>query len=245
MAQYAFGSGTLFGYRTDVTPATPVQFGALQEVQIDIQFTTKELYGQNQFPLAVARSVAKVTGKAKFARISGRAFNDLFFGQSLAAGQKVTSLNEAQSVPASSPYTVSVANAASWVEDLGVVYQATGLPLSRVASVTAAGQYAAASGVYTFFSGDSGQALLVSYTYTIAGSGAKLTVANQLLGSGPVFKAVLFESFQGKIFQLELNQCLSSKLALPTKIEDYLESELDFSAFADGAGNVMALSFAE
>ena len=37
-------------------------------MSVDFSFSVKELYGQNQFPLAVARSAAKVTGKAKLAR---------------------------------------------------------------------------------------------------------------------------------------------------------------------------------
>ena len=37
-------------------------------------------------------------------------------------------------MPAGSPYTVTVANAATFAADLGVVYAATGLPLTKVAS---------------------------------------------------------------------------------------------------------------
>ncbi|HUC62652.1 MAG TPA: hypothetical protein VMF53_11930 [Alphaproteobacteria bacterium] len=245
MSQYAFGSGTLFGVRTDITYPTPVQFGAISDISVEIDFTLKQLYGQSQFPLAVARSNAKVTGKAKFAKINGATFNNLFFGQTLAAGQKVTSLNEAGTVPASTPYTVTVANASAFVDDLGVLYQTTGLPLARVQTVSAAGQYSVAAGVYSFYSGDASAGVQLSYTYTIAGSGTKMTVANQLAGSAPVFKAVLYETFQGKTLQLELLQCVSTKLSFPTKQEDYVTSELDFSAFADGFGNVMNLSFAE
>jgi hypothetical protein len=245
MSQYAFGSGNLFGVRTDQAIATPVQFGAIHDITIDVSFTTKELYGQSQFPLAIARSTAKVTGKAKFARISGAAFNELFFGQSLASGQKVTALDEAGTVPAGSPYEIAVAHAADFVEDLGVVYQATGLPLDRVAAPAAAGQYSLSAGTYSFGAADAGAGVLISYGYTVAGDGAKLTVTNQLSGAAPVFKAVLYESFRGKTLQLELLQCVSTKLSLPTKQEDFVQAELDFVAFADPAGNVMNLSFAE
>lgn len=245
MSQYAFGSGTLFGVRTDISYPTPVQFGAISDIQVDIDFTLKQLYGQSQFPLAIARSTAKVSGKAKFAQINGATFNGLFFGQTLSAGQKVSALNEAGTVPATTPYTVTVANASAFVDDLGVLYQATGLPLARVQTVSAAGQYSVASGVYTFASADASAGVLASYTYTVAGSGSKMTVTNQLAGLAPVFKTVLYESFQGKTLQLELLQCISTKLSLPTKQEDYVTAELDFSAFADPSGNVMNLSFGE
>lgn len=245
MAQYGFGSGTLFGYRTDVGVPTPVQFGALQDVQLDFQFQVKELYGQFQFPLAVARSTARVSGKAKFARIAGRAFNDLFFGQTLAAGQKVTAFGELATVPAS-PFQVTAVNAATFVEDLGVIDADTGDPLLRVAATPAAGQYTVANGgTYTFAAADSGRKLLLSYTYTIAANGQRLTIANQLLGHAPTFKAVLNEAYQGKTLQVELNQCISTKLMLPTKLQDFIIPEIDFSAFVDAAGNLGTLSLAE
>ena len=71
---YSFGSGVLLGTRTDVPNATPVNFGLVQEVTIDETATIKELTGQFQRPVAIARGSIKTTGKAKVARISGMAF---------------------------------------------------------------------------------------------------------------------------------------------------------------------------
>ena len=246
MAQYGFGSGTLFGYRTDVATPTPVQFGALQDVQVSFQFNVKELYGQFQFPLAVARSTAKVTGKAKFGRIAGRAFNDLFFGQTLAPGQKSTALNEAASIPTVTPFSVTVASGALFVEDLGVVDANSGESLTRVASAPVAGQYSAgAAGVYAFASADAGRPVRISYTHNIAASGQRMTIANQLQGAAPTFKIVLAETYQAKALQVELNRCVSTKLMLPTKQQDFIIPEIDFSAFVDDAGNLGTVSVAE
>src|SRR5215469_10384278 len=151
---FSFGSGVLLGQRTDIANATPINFGLVQEVQLDLQFTAKELYGQFQFPLAIARGQGKASGKAKMAQVSGLAFNNLFFGTTISAGQLTTSFGEAQSVPASSPFTVTVANASTWQDDYGVVYAATGLPLAKVASGPTAGQYSVAAGVYSFSASD-------------------------------------------------------------------------------------------
>jgi len=246
MAQYSFGSGVLFGTRTDVANATPVRFGALQDVSIDFNFSLKELYGQFQFPLAVGRGTGKIQGKAKFAQVNGLTLNSLFFGQAQSLGQAQTSLTEAQSVPASTPFTVTVANAATFAGDLGVVYAASGLPLTKVASTPAQGQYAASvSGVYTFASADANAALLVSYTFTQTTSGSVATIGNQLLGAAPTFQANFFELFQGKQVNLQLNQCVAQKLTLATKLEDFTIPEFDFSAFADAAGNIGKISLAE
>lgn len=248
MTQYAFAAGYLFGLRNDLANATPVRFGALQDVQLDISFTTKELYGQNAFPLAIARGQGKIQGKAKFAQINGLSFNSLFFGQAQSAGQLATAVLEAQSVPAVTSYTVTVTNAASFAGDLGVVYAVTGLPLTKVASApSAAGQYAVnlATGVYTFFSADASAAVLVTYTYSVAGSGQKISLANQVMGTTPAFQVNLSQPWNGKTLNMQLNSCVSNKLVLATKVEDFLVPELDFAAQADASGNIGSISLAE
>jgi hypothetical protein len=242
---FSFGSGVLLGTRTDVANATPVNFGLVQEVQLDLQFTAKELYGQYQFPVAIARGQGKASGKAKMAQVSGLAFNNLFFGGTLSSGQLATSYGEAGTVPSSSAYTVTVANSGAWQDDYGVVYAATGLPLTKVASSPSAGQYSATAGVYTFNAGDAGKAVLISYTYTVSSSGQELTLANPLMGTTPTFQAQLYTSFQGKPCNVKLFNCVSSKLSFATKLEDFTIPELDFDIFANAAGNVLQWSFAE
>jgi hypothetical protein len=253
--QLAFGAGALWGNRTDVTGSGigPDQFGILQDVQIDWDWTTRELYGQFQFPIDIARGQGKITGKAKFARIFGAIYGDLFFGQTPAAGQVTVSENEAATVPAATPYTVTVANAANFVDDLGVFYAGgnnAGNRFTRVTTPSAAGQYALnpATGIYTFAAADAGAALLVSYLYN-ATSGKKLVLTNQLMGYTPVFKATFYttKTTQGVPagLALVLNACTATKLSLPTKTDDYDIQEFDFSAFADAGGTIGTLSVNE
>lgn len=244
---YSFGSGVLLGTRTDIANSTPVNFGLVQEVTIDESATIKELTGQFQRPVAIARGTIKTTGKAKVARISGMAFANLYYGVVPTAGQVATSFAEADTVAATTPFIVTVANSATFAADAGVLYAATGLPLTLVASSPAAGQYSVntATGVYTFNSSDAGKAVLVNYTYTIAAVGQKFTVANQLLGTTPTFQAVFYTTFQGQAISLKLNNCTSNKLSFQTKLEDFIMPEFDFSCFADASGNVMTWSFAE
>ena len=71
-----------------------MKFGTLQDVSLDISGDVKQLYGQKQFPEAVARGKCKITGKSKFAAINGKMLNDLFFGQTMPAGMKQVSLDE-------------------------------------------------------------------------------------------------------------------------------------------------------
>ena len=184
MAAFNFGVGSLWAARTDIANPTPAQFGTLQDIQVDFDFTSKPLMGQYQIAVAVARAGMKTTLKSKSATINSGIFNQSFFGQTQTVGGLTTILNEADSVPASSTYTITVAQAATFKTDLGVVYAATGLRMTRVASVAAAGQYSVvvATGVYTFYSADASAAVLISYSYTVASGAQLITITNQLIG---------------------------------------------------------------
>src|ERR1700758_5128947 len=177
--QLSFGSGAIWGERTDVIGSGigPRQFGVLQDIQIDFDWSHKELYGQLQFPVAIARGQGKISGKAKFAQILGLLYSDIFFGLAAATGQFAVSQLEAAVVPATTPYPATVANAANYNDDLGVVYAATGKRFNRVTTPAAAGQYSVnfATGVYTFSSADASASVLISYTYGTTTSGSKLT----------------------------------------------------------------------
>lgn len=253
--QLSFGAGALWGNRTDVTGSGigPDQFGILQDVQIDWDWTTRELWGQFQFPVDIARGQGKIVGKAKFARIFGAIYGDLFFGQTPATGQLTVSENEAAIVPASSPYTIIVANAANYADDLGVFYASganAGNRFTRVTTPSSAGQYSVnlATGIYTFAAADAGAALLVSYLFNTT-AGKKLVLTNQLMGYTPTFKATFYttKTTQGvpAALALVLNACTAAKLSLPTKTDDYEIQEFEFSAFADATGAIGTLSVNE
>ncbi len=250
--QLAFGAGALWGNRTDATGSGigPDQFGILQDVQIEWDWQTKELWGQFQFPVDIARGQGKIAGKAKFARIFGAIYGDLFFGQTPASGQLTVSENEAATVPASTPYTVTVANAANFVDDLGIYYASganAGLRFTRVTTPASAGQYSVniATGVYTFAAADAAAVLAVSYLYN-TGSGRKLVLTNQLMGYTPTFKATFYTlKATGGVpasLSLVLNACTATKLSLPTRTSDYEIQEFDFAAFADATGAIGTLS---
>ena len=122
-----------------------------------------------------------------------------------------------------------------------MTYASSGARLVRVATAPASGQYAVSAGVYTFAPADNGAAIYLNYEYT-ASVGNKIVGANQLMGMQPVFKVVLNETYLGKSLTLELNQCISTKLSLDFKNEDWTIPEFDFGAFADASNNVYTLS---
>lgn len=243
--QYQFGAGVLYGRSTTNTPATPIRFGALQGVTIDFAFTKKELFSSYQFPIAIGRGTGKITGKADFAQFNAQAFNDLFFGLSNpATGEVKTAVAEAQTVTANQ---ITVTNNTTYTQDLGVVVASSGIPLTRVSANVGNMQYSCneTTGVYTFNNTQNGTAMLVSYNYSDAANGKKITITNQLLGNAPQFIGVFTNTFQTKQLTLVLNSCMSDKLTLATKLEDFVIPSFDFSAFADSSNAIGSLSMEE
>lgn len=240
----AFGPGIVIVTRTDLTTPVAVNVGYAQELTIDFSGTLKELYGQNQFPLVQARGTIKATGKIKAATISGIAWNNVFFGQSLvAASGFVWNVQESHAIPGT-PYQVTVTNGATFDADLGVTYNATGLPLQRVASSPATGQYSVntATGVYTFAAADTGLTVLITYTDTVTTATTQKTIiTNQLIGTTPTFQLDFYTSLNqptAQPFAIRLFSCVGNKLSLAAKLEDFIMPEIDFGFFANASGQI-------
>jgi hypothetical protein len=346
MSQFAFGAGNM--YATPITDAwgnaianpTPIPLMVLQEGHIDLSGDLKELFGQNQFAVAVGRGKVKMGIKVKPARIFAAGWNALFFGQTLTAGifanytdtigdlvppaavggvtgvtvvaggttyatgdivqvNTGTSTVKAQGVVTASAgvvtgvqvinsgsYTVSptasgattaitgsgsgltvtctctasgliaypsalgvVGNGEVFVADLGVINNATGMPLKRVASAPATGQYTCnpATGIYVFSSADAGNTVLVNFQYTNAllTSASRMTVQNLPMGYAPSLKFDLTVSYLGKMTTFSFPMAIPNKMTIGFKNEDFAVPEFDLQAFDPGNGQVMTWSTSE
>lgn len=245
---FHFGVGYLFATQTNdatgaaVSNPTPIQFGTLQEVNVDMSFDSKPLYGQKQFPLAVGRGKGKLMAKAKLADIDGKILSALVFGQAYSQGIKSLAPNVPGAIPSSpGPYTITpaVPSSGTWVADLGVLSVSTGLPFTRVASTPTTGQYSVAGGVYTFAAADADVGVLISFEYEKTGTaGTYGTISNQNMGYSPFFSVALSNTYDGKETMLKFNRAMSSKFSFPFKNEDFAVPDFEFEMFADGAGNI-------
>jgi len=242
--QFGFGSGVFWG--TPLTDAngnaianpTPVQLGVLQDLSLDISFDTKQLYGQNQFPVAVGRGKGKMSGKAKLAQLNGLTISQLMFGQTLSNGI-LSDVYDTTGVTVALTVTPTVPSSGTWTADLGV-RDSNGLPFTRVASAPAVGQYSVSAGVYTFNASDVGKTVFINFQYTATSTVAKKqTVLSLPMGYAPTFKADIFVPFQGKSLLVTIPQCIASKFSFATKQDDFLVPDFDFEGFADSAGNAV------
>lgn len=248
-----FGAGFLVG-RPAATAAnpnpTPRKFGQLQEVSFDSTFTTKELMGANQHPLREFRGAAKTELKAKFAKISGRQFAEIFWGIAPASettGTVTPVFGETATIPAT-PFQVTAANAGAagvnFLEDFGPEYVSSGIPFKLVASGPTQGQYSVtAAGVYTFAAADTLAAIVLNYSYNVTASGFTFSVPNTVQAESPYFETILVNPQDGG-FVRRIYRCSASKIAENFKQGDIMIPELDIKVYDPGSGIMWQDSYA-
>lgn len=245
----SFGAGDFYGVPlvdaqgNPITNPTPIKIGAMQEMSLEFSGDLKELYGQNQFALATGRGKVKASGKFKGAQIHGAALSSLFFGNGMTAGtmQAIQTDTTGAAIPAS-PYQITVTppNSGIWQEDLGVL-DSNAVPMTRVASAPATGQYSVAAGLYTFAAADTAKSVYINYRYSYALTSAKrISLTNLPMGFAPAFKAQMQTTFQGKRALVILSSVVSTKLGFfATKQDDFNVPELAFSAQTDSSGTTL------
>jgi hypothetical protein len=257
--QALFGPGVAILTRTDGGDATPFNIGFINELSIDWAFDTKQLKGQYQFPLMVARGTAKTSGKIKAATLSGRALNTLLFGGTWTTGTQYGLTQSVSVAIPATPFTItaSTADAATTIKlpntgtfssDCGVVNAATGEPLALVTGTPSAGQYAHTAGAYLFSTADnvSGISVKISYVYTwTSGSaGQYQIITNQLIGTTPTFHLDYSTILYGAEYLLQLYACVGGKSAMAHKLEDFMMPEYDFEFYADTSQHIGLVSLA-
>lgn len=255
MSQYLFGAGVMFATPlTDANAAaisnpSPIGLGVIQEMSLDVSFDTKKLHGQSQFPVAVGRGKGSITGKVKFGQVNAAVLDSMIFGQGTTAGLIGDYYDAVGTTVPTTPYQITVTPPASgtFAADLGV-RDMNGLPMKRVASAPATGQYSVNTGTgqYTFAAADTGKSVFISFQYTASTSGAyKQTLGNLLMGSAPTFKADFSIPYQGKLLKVTAPQCVGTKFSIGTKLDDFAVPELDFECFANALGQPLTWSTSE
>jgi hypothetical protein len=248
--QGLFGPGILYLTRTDIANGTPANVGFVNEFQYDFAGETKDLSGQNQFPLLIARGPIKATGKIKAATMSGLALNTVLIGGAWTAGTQYDIFSTPATAIPTTPFqiTPTIPSSGAFDTDLGVINAATGVPMTKVASGPVAGQYSQAAGIYTFSSADnvSGISVIISvaYHFTTGATGQFQIVQNQLIGTTPTFQLDYKTILYGATYYVRFYNCVGSKVAMAHKLTDFAMPEYDFGFFANAAQQVMLISLA-
>jgi hypothetical protein len=241
-----FGSGYLLAAPQTASgnPApnpTPVQPNVIQNIKFTLGADIKSLFGQNQWPVDSAIGKRSIKGSFEFAQITNFLMSQVFFGDGTTEGVLQTVTGEQHTIPAT-PYQITVTNFVDPIVDQGVVYTATGLPLTQHATPTT-GQYSVdlATGVYTFAAADTGMGVSIAYQYSIPSTGTTLTVENHQMGWGPVVALDIWDAYEQGNFGLQgigfyFPNVRLGKIDATSKIDDYQMYTTDFEAFAGPNG---------
>ena len=217
---------------------TPVPVALLTDLSIDISYKEVEFRGNQQFPIEIALGEATIKGKAKNGNINGATLSALLQGSTTAAGLVAGVIGELQTIPGT-PWQLTVANGATYADDLGVLDLTANKWLTRVASAPATGQYSVntATGLYTFAAADTAHNLSINYSYAIAGSGKTTTLNNQLMGTTTNFALAAFDSNTigglTRYFGWKFPAVVVPKLAHALKPNAYTDQDIEFSVRQD------------
>lgn len=240
-----FGSGYMFARPTQdaagnaIALGAPIILGINQEVDVDINFSLKELYGQSQFAEDLARGAVKLTGKIKNAQFFAGSFNTLLFGQpsNLTAGTLTAIVANSAAVATAATVTVTPPNTGTFAGDICVLNAVTGVPMVPVSASPSVGQYAVTvSGTYSFGTVDvsAGVQVIINYQYTASVSAAYTqSVANLEMGSTPFFSLSHTVRHNGKQLTLLFPRVTSQKFSMAMKNEDFTIPEMDWTAAKD------------
>jgi hypothetical protein len=196
-----FGSGLLFlnpnGGNLATNP-TPVRPFTIQDFKLGQKAKIEALRGQSQWPDDTAAGDKDGTFEFQVGRFDFGMINQIYHADTTMSGGQSIVVAPATAIP-NTPFqiTPTLPGSGTLPVDLGVYNAANNAQFLKVVGTPAAGQYAVASGVYTFASADhaSGISVVIASGYTTT-TGATYEVNNQTQGWGPAVELWVQETYQ-------------------------------------------------
>lgn len=252
---YLVGVGNIWvtpvkNYKGQVIPVNQrnrVKVGAIQDFSCSFTADLKSLKGsQSKFALSIAQTGIKITGKFKYANITGDSIAALFLGQAMDDGSHALVQDTVQhTINTSHSVTITPDNGGTFEQDLGVQFISDFTYLKRVASNPATGQYSVdeSTGIYTFAAADENKKVYIDYKAFYATNGKNLVMGGTPMGPTPTFAVdVLITSAEGEQFVMTLPKCVTSKLDMSFKMDDHGMSDVEFEAFENELQQAVILS---
>lgn len=241
--QYSFSTANV--YAIDAVTGAPTELMSISDISLEFSRDSKTLTGTKAFAEVAALGKGKCSGKGTINTYNAIAINRLLGNMgTITAGQRLW-IQEPFTLAAGTP-SYTVANAANFYKDLGVQDASVPTnvnPFEWAASTPAAGQYSldgTTKGKYLFNAADAtaGKSGIVSYIYTATDGGSVIALNNPTMAVAQYFAMFLHGNLvnkqsASKQVNVWLNCCLSSKLALGWKVEDFNTPSFDFEAMAD------------
>jgi hypothetical protein len=244
-----FGLGQVALIPSGATP-TPVPVALLTDVKIEGSYKEVEFRGNKQFPQEIAFGEGGLKITAKNANINGATLSALLAGSTSAAGSVLGVLGELVTIPGT-PYQVTVANGATYADDLGVLDLTANKWLTRVAAGATTGQYVlnAATGQYTFAAADTTHNLSANYAYTSPSIGVTVTLNNQLAGTTPLFALACYNAYTiggtTRYMGVRFPAVVCPKLSLSLSPAKFTEQDLSFTVRQDASSALVAKAYTQ
>jgi hypothetical protein len=224
------------------TNVTPIPLFLITEVSVDFSYKPTSFRGPYQFPIETVLGEGDIKIKAKPGDGRAALIAAVLQGSTVAAGSVRGVQGEAGTIPGT-PYQVTVAQSATFSEDLGVLDLTANKWLTRVASAPATGQYAVTAGVYTFAAADTTHNLSINYSYTSAASGQTITLNNQLVGTTTTFGMRVYNvntvSGATRYHGLFFPRVVMPKLALSWKPSGYRDQSVEAEIMQDASSQLV------
>lgn len=240
MRSYALGA--IYALSSAAIPAV-IPVASLKDVAVDFKQAKKKFNGQKKVAIDVGDATLDIAVKIKSADFRSSAFNLILPGATITTGGAQVAPYEQAPIP-TTPFTVTVSQAATFVEDGGVLDTTAGKWLTRVASAPATGQYAVTAGVYTFAAADVGHVVQTVYTYLPVGAnaiGSTVSYANEFQGPSTPFRLRVYNPWrvgsngvaQTRNVGFDFSSVHFEKLTASFKVEDWAENDLEGFASED------------
>lgn len=271
---YNFGAG-----RAIVYPAgggSGIELGTVQNASLELKVEMKELRGAWRYPIAVADGKGTASGKVTFAQLWPETIAAILSGTTTSGqaqgtwpdntGGITAAIAESSTIPASTPYTVVLANGGTTngfvagsevvsvvIPGYGPVYYVRGgTPTSATAASPISGVYSiatvAGSTTLTFAVGDEGRTVKTTYLFSSSGANAGDQIGVQIAQVGMNTALTFTMMLMGigrnlynnstQQFLVQLNSCLAPSMKIDYKLDDWTMMDVDFSAFVDMSGNL-------
>ena len=215
--------------------ASGTELSTIQDFSVDFAGKAVELRGQFLYPVDARVADISAKGKFKVGEWNLEQLNNLFFGGTITLPSvspvtlsETVYADELWTIPGT-PYQITVTNTAGFVQPLSVAWASDLSNFDEVAITPLTQQYTATGGgLFTFNAGDTGKQVLISYIS--GGTGASLSVPNNLQGQSPVVGITGYNAADGNGF-LFPNCRISGIKPLDLKNNAYAMCEVDFQVF--------------
>jgi len=236
----------------------PIKLADLNDIGIDAKVDQKEVWGEGSWATGVADGRKTLEIMAKHYRLNLTDIANDFGVAAPVAGTTAVAFDEAAAVPATTPFTVPLVNAATYQAgtlDLYVyVKPASGsaypVPYKIVAAgseVAGAAASVSAAGVITFAAGDAGLALSATYQYGNV-TGQQILLNQTYQNSSPFYSMKFWKRDRSPIdgsvgiLQFELFAVRPGGFNAPFREGEISNFEKRYRAYPDPLGNVMRVT---